>query len=141
MSPSTLDGGGMGLFSSAKCVFFFLGRKWGRGSTSHNVHLSTWALDASVTVYLPWVEVGEGLICIINSSIVCLPILWAHSLPSLIIEGKWERHCPPPPPNLRQMWEDTLWMMRMSPSHHLHPSRGRHTVGDVNEPLPHLHPK
>ena len=46
---------------------------------------------------------------------------------------------PPPPPPSPKVEGDTLWMIQMSPSPTFTQSRGRHTVDDTNEPLPHLH--
>ena len=58
VSPSTLGGGGGGAhLHHPQCVPHYLGWRWGRGSSA----------SSRVCLPLPWVEVGEGLICITHS--------------------------------------------------------------------------
>ena len=58
VSPSTLGGGGGGAhLHQPQCVSHYLGWRWGRGSSA----------SSRVCLPLPWVEVGEGLICITHS--------------------------------------------------------------------------
>ena len=58
VSPSTLSRGGGGAhLYHPQCVSLYLGWRWGRGSF----------VSSTVCLPLPWVEVGEGLICIIHS--------------------------------------------------------------------------
>ena len=58
LSSTTLSGGGGGAhLHHPECVSLYLGWRWGRGSFA----------SPTVCLPLPWVEVGEGLICIIQS--------------------------------------------------------------------------
>ena len=55
---STLNGGGRGAhLHPSQCHSLYLGWRWGRGSFAFT----------TVCLLLPWMEVGEGLICIYHS--------------------------------------------------------------------------
>ena len=70
VSPSPLGGGGGGAhLHKPQCGSLYLGWRWGRGSF----------VSSTVCLPLPWVEVGEGLICI------------SHSVSSLYLGWWWGR--------------------------------------------------
>ena len=80
VSPSTLgEGGGGALLYHPQCVSLYLGWRWGRSSF----------VSSTVCLPLPWVKVGEGLICIIHS---VSPSTLGEGGPSTLGEGGGGAH-------------------------------------------------